>query len=67
MNKLYIAVKVKKVTVKNIADVIRKSERCVRDKLDGKFAFTLPEAVTIRDNFFPNYTIEDLFCKEMAW
>ena len=51
------------VSTEDIAKAIEKSDRSVRDKLCGKYVFTLPEGVKIRDQFFPGMALEYLFAK----
>ena len=40
------------------------SGRALQNKMTGKTQFSLPEAVAIRNRFFPDLTIENLFQKE---
>lgn len=49
------------VTNADLAKVINKTERKVRDSVAGKFEFKVSEAFDIRDRFFPNMTMEYLF------
>lgn len=49
------------VTNRDIARLLGKSERTVRDKISGRFDFSVSEARKIRDAFFPNLRIEYLF------
>ena len=45
----------------DIAKVIKKDERTVRNKRAGTTEFTLTETFAIRDNFFPELSLEYLF------
>lgn len=45
----------------DIAKVINKNSRTVRNKRAGITAFTLPEIITIRDTFFPELKLEYIF------
>ena len=49
------------VTNHDIGAVIGKAERTVRDKVNGVYAFDFPEAVSIRETFFPGLRLEYLF------
>lgn len=49
------------VNVRNIQDLIGKSDKSVRNKISGRSAFTLPEAIDIRDAFFCGMSLEYLF------
>lgn len=49
------------VTNRDIARLLRKTERTIRDKISGRFDFSVNEARKIRDAFFPNVRIEYLF------
>ena len=52
-----------RVGIKNedIAKVIKRDERTVRNKRAGVTAFTLDETLAIRDKFFPELSLEYLF------
>lgn len=52
------------VSISDINRVIGKTERSTRDKINGKFAFTFPEAIKIRDTFFTGMSLEYLFATE---
>ena len=52
------------VSIAAIAKEIKKSNRGVRDNLNGKYEFDFSEAVAIRDAFFPDMTLEYLFASE---
>ena len=45
----------------DIARVIEKDEKTARNKTHGVSEFTLPEAVKIRDTFFPSCSLEYLY------
>lgn len=45
----------------DIAKVINKNSRTVRNKRAGTTVFTLPEIIAIRDTFFPKLKLEYLF------
>lgn len=51
------------VSVSDIATVTGKTDRSVRDKINGKRDFTLPESAAIRDSFFPGMSLEYLFTR----
>lgn len=54
------------VTVDDIYPVIEKTKRTTAYKIDGKYDFTMPEAITIRNKFFPGMTLEYLFTQNSA-
>lgn len=49
------------VSVTAMAAKIGKTDRCVRAKLGGATAWSLPEAQAVRDRFFPGMSLEYLF------
>lgn len=49
------------ITILDIQQLLGVSERTVRNKLSGETDFTYPEALNIRDTFFPNLRMEYLF------
>lgn len=51
------------ITSADIAKKISRSERNVRDKLNGEFQFTIEEAKIIKDELFPGMSLEYLFAK----
>lgn len=53
----------KKITNRAIAKVLGTHENTVSNKLNGG-QFTINEAISIRDAFFPDYKIEELFKTE---
>ncbi|MGM9630035.1 XRE family transcriptional regulator [Butyricicoccus sp.] len=52
------------ISVSEIGRVICKTDRTARDKINGVSAFTFPEAVKIRDVFFPSMRLEYLFAED---
>lgn len=48
----------------DIATVLNKTDRCIRDKLNEKYDFTLSEATKIRNKFFSEMTLEYLFASD---
>lgn len=46
-----------------LAEGVGMSDRMLRNKLSGKTPFSLPEALAIKNRFFPDFTVEDLFVK----
>lgn len=51
------------ITLSDIARSIHKTDRSVRDKINGKGDFTWSEANSIRDDFFPGASLEYLFAQ----
>ena len=49
---------------KQLADAIEVSDKALQNKIYGRTDFTLPEAVKIRDSFFPGMDLQYLFEKE---
>lgn len=49
----------------DVARVTHRTAKTVRDKINGKADFTLPEIYAIRDAFFPNLSIDYLFEREI--
>ncbi len=50
-----------KVTRRNLADTLGVRYATVIEKLNGKYPFKLDEAFAIKQNFFPNLSMEYLF------
>ena len=50
-----------KVTVSDIASLLKCSERTVKNKISGKTPFTYKEALSIRNIFFKKLDTEYLF------
>ena len=65
MCKLKMAVLLKQVSRQDLADAMEKSLRTVNAKLAGKYPFTVPEALKIKEAYFPESSIEDLFCRSV--
>ena len=51
----------KRLTVKDLARVTGLSETSVRNKLAGRSAFTIPEALKIKMELFPDKDLQYLF------
>lgn len=51
------------ITRKEISEKIKCNYGSITDKLNGKRSFTLDEACGIRENFFPNLSMDYLFKK----
>ncbi len=51
----------KRLTVKDLARVTGLSETSVRNKLAGRSAFTIPEALKIKMELFPEKDLQYLF------
>jgi len=49
------------ISCKDIAEHIVCSEKTARNKISGKSEFTFPEALKIRNDFFPSMRMEYLF------
>jgi len=60
---LHQAMKRKKVTIDQLADVLKCHRNSIYNKLYGKgnSDFTVRESIQIRDSFFPELNIEELF------
>lgn len=61
LNNLRAAMGVKKITVLALAQLIGTTEKTVNNKLNGTTDFTLPEALCIKNNLFPEYDLCYLF------
>lgn len=61
--KLADLMKENNITQSDIAKHLNRRTATISDKIRGLFPFTLQEAVSIRDKFFPEKAIEDLFEK----
>ena len=55
------AMSVKNISALAIATLIGTTEKTVNNKLNGVSDFTLPEAIKIRKNLFPEYDMFYLF------
>lgn len=51
----------KNVTNESIANLLGIHRNSVYNKLKGLSSFSVEEAIIIRDNFFPNSNIDELF------
>ena len=58
---LRAAMAVKKITTLVIAQLIGTTEKTVNNKLNGTSDFTVPEAILIKENLFPEYDLCYLF------
>ena len=54
----------KRIGRKNIAEALGSSEKTVKRKIDGSSDFSVPEAIKIRDKFFPGMELDYLFANE---
>lgn len=51
------------VTSGDLQKLLNVSERTIRNKLNGDTDFTYPEAVKVRDTYFPSMRMEYLYSK----
>lgn len=51
------------VSIPAIAEVIRRSDRTVRERIKGHGYFSMPDAMAVRDAFFPGMDLEYLFAR----
>lgn len=58
------AMKEKGIKRKDLAKLLKVRYATIIDKLKGRSAFTYDEALKIKDTFFHEYDIEELFCRE---
>ena len=58
---LLAAMSLKKISVMTVAKLIGTTEKTVNNKLNGITDFTVPEAVLIKRNLFPEYDMCYLF------
>ena len=63
MYKIEAAVRLKQVSRQDLANATGKTTRTIQYKLVGKYPFTVPEALKIKEAYFPEASIEDLFCR----
>lgn len=61
LNNLRAAMAVKKITSLALAALIGTTEKTINNKLNGITDFTLPEALKIKNNLFPEYDLCYLF------
>lgn len=52
----------KRITYDTLATLIGVTKKTLYNKIHGKSEFYLKEAMAIRDNVFPEYTLNYLFC-----
>ena len=52
------------VSVGDIAVAVGKSYRTISDRLKGKVAFPIDEAIAVKKEFFPGMKLEDLFAQD---
>ena len=58
---LLAAMTLKKISTLTIAKLIGTTEKTVKNKINGVSDFTVPEAVSIKTNLFPEYDLCYLF------
>lgn len=51
------------VTIYAVAKAIGKGERTVRERIKGNGYFSVSDAITVRDAFFPGMELEYLFAR----
>lgn len=51
---------------KDLAVILKVRSATVYDKLNGKYPFTLNEAVKIKDELFPSLTVDYLFTSNLV-
>lgn len=61
LKNLRAAMVAKKVSVVAMARLLGTTEKTVNNKLNGVTDFTLPEALSIKENLFPEYDLCYLF------
>lgn len=49
------------LSVSDISRVIGKTDRSARDKISGRYTFSIDEAKKVRDTFFPGMDLDFLF------
>ena len=54
----------KKVTKEDLSTVLKIHWNSVANKINGNSCFTVEEAITVRDAYFPEWKIEELFRRE---
>lgn len=52
------------ISIKDVADFLNIHRNSVANKLNGETPFSIEECFLIRDQYFPNRKIEDLFKNE---
>lgn len=61
LSNLRAAMSLKKVSTVALACLIGTTEKTANNKINGITDFTLPEALTIKSNLFPEYDLYYLF------
>lgn len=64
LHNLRSAMAAKKITTFAMAQLIGTTEKTANNKLNGVTDFTLPEALKLRNNLFPEYDLCYLFASE---
>lgn len=54
------------VSTSDIHRLIGKTERSVRDKINGRATFTLTEAIKVRDTYFRGMSMDYLFSSVLS-
>lgn len=61
--RLIQALKQKGVRQEDVAHLLGCTDRTIRNKLSGRTEFTVREALMIRDDIFPDFSIRELFAE----
>lgn len=64
LHNLRAAMTAKKVSASALARLIGTTEKTLNNKINGITDFTLPEALSIKSNIFPEYDLCYLFASE---
>ncbi|MED4206563.1 XRE family transcriptional regulator [Neobacillus mesonae] len=64
LNNLKAELSRKGLTARDVALFLKKRDATIYDKMNGHYSFSFEEALSIRDRFFPEFTLEYLFKKE---
>lgn len=54
----------RKVSKEDLAELLGLHWNSVANKINGKSAFSVEEAVKVRDSYFPEWKLEELFSRE---
>jgi hypothetical protein len=54
----------KRISISKVAELIKCTDRTARAKLSGSSPLFMDEAKTIRDEWFPGMTLDDLYIEE---
>lgn len=54
----------RKVSKEDLAELLGLHWNSVANKINGKSAFSVEEAVKVRDSYFPEWKLEELFRRE---